>query len=392
MHVSDWKKNVIVFRYNSIFNWYQGFIGVWVLIWTRYLSFTQIGIIYSVGLLASVLLDLPTGSLADLIGRKKTVIIGRFVGIVGYIIFSFANNFWLFILAEICIQVNWTFESGAHSALLYDSLKENGKERELYKKTETDTFFYCTVIMIFGSISGGLLYKYNMHLPYVACAITAAISFVLTFLFDEPKLDTQKFTFKNYINQNVEGVKHIFSNNKIKAVTFFSLLISFITYTGLWYLYEPRLTEGKFNPELLGLLVAGTYLIRAVGIKLIPVLNNKLRDKHVPQFLIVTQIIGSALSFIPNQFGAISSVYMRKFLDGFRMPILATLQNDNIESQFRATALSAISLSTNILVALSGFVIGYSIEHYSAASTLGFFAIIGVIIGVPLAFKLSKEL
>lgn len=224
----------------------------------------------------------------------------------------------------------------------------------------------------------------------MACIVTAIISFLLVIFYEEPKLQPKKLTVKNYLDQNIEGVKHIFENSKIRAITFYSLALSFITYCGLWYLYEPRLAEGRFNSSHLALLVAGTYLIRAVGIKLIPILDKKLHDKHVPQFLIILQIVGSSLSFFPGQFGAISSVYARKFLDGFRQPILATLQNENIISKYRATSLSAISLITNILVALAGFVIGYSIDHFKASNTLGFFAIIGIFIGLPLALNLSK--
>lgn len=150
MNLTNWKKNISIFQLNSVFNWYQGFIGVWVLIWTKYLSFTQVGFIMSAGLLMSVFLDLPTGALADIIGRKKVILIGRILNIFAYFLFAVANNFWLFFIAEILYQSNWTFESGAQSALLYDSLKENKRENEFYKKTETDTFFYCTLMMVMG--------------------------------------------------------------------------------------------------------------------------------------------------------------------------------------------------------------------------------------------------
>ena len=60
-----------VFQIDSVMQWFQVAIGVWVLIWTKYMTFTQIGVVYSVGLFASILLQLPTGALADIIGRKK---------------------------------------------------------------------------------------------------------------------------------------------------------------------------------------------------------------------------------------------------------------------------------------------------------------------------------
>lgn len=389
---TNWKKNIFIFKTNSIFNWFQVAIGVWVLIWTKYLDYTQIAAIYSISLIWSTLLELPSGALADMIGRKKTVIIGRIINVIANIVYLFANSFPLFLIGNILYQTNWAFESGAQSALLYDSLKENGQEKNLYKKTETDTFFYCTIGMVFASILGGFLYKYGVNIPYVACIIASIISLIITLFFQEPTIDSDKFTFKNYLKQNIDGVKHIFENKMIRAVSFFSFIITFITYTGIWYLYEPRLAVGGFNPELMGMLVAGTYVIRAVGTKLVPILDKKIKKSQIPIFLAVIQSVGSFLSFIPGKIGAITSVYSRKFTDGFRNPIVATLQNEQIESKYRATSLSAISLFTNLLIGLAGPIIGILNNQYGPPIALGAFGFIGVLICVPFAINLSKAI
>ncbi|MBT3249796.1 MAG: MFS transporter [Candidatus Pacebacteria bacterium] len=392
MHkLTNWQKNIWVFKWNTVFTWFQAFVGVWVLIWTQYLDFTQIGLIYSLGLFFSVALELPSGALADLIGRKKTVLIGRVLQILSYIVFSFANNFWLFLVAQILYQANWALDSGAQSALLFDSLKENNQDGKFYKKTETDTFFLSTLGMVVGTAIGGFLFKYGTHLPFVICIFTSIIALVIALFFEEPRLDSEKFTFNNYLKQNIEGTKHIFENKKIRAITFFSLIISFITYTGLWYLYEPRLAEGGFEARHMGLLVAGTYLIRAVGIKLIPILDKKIKSNNIPYFLVIFQVIGSFSSFIQGRAGAITSVYSRKFLDGFRKPILNTLQNENIVSKYRATSLSAIALFENLIIASAGPIIGIMIDRYSASFTLGMFGFIGLVVGLPLARNLSKN-
>lgn len=390
--LTDWRKNIWVFKWNSAFTWFQAFVGVYVLIWTQFLNFTQISLIYSISLIIGMALELPSGALADLIGRKKTVILGRIINIAAYIVFAFSNNFLLFLIGQILYQINWALESGAQSALLYDSLKENNKEEEYYKKTETDTFFLCTVSMVIGTGLSGFLYKFGNSGPYIACVVTSIISLLIAIKFQEPKLDSEKFTLKNYLKQNIEGTKHIFESKKVRAVTFFSLIITFITYTGLWYLYEPRLVEGRFDPKYLGLLVSGTYVIRAIGIKLIPTLDKYFKGHLVPYFLVTLQMIGSFLSFFPGKFGAISSVYSRKFLDGFRNPILNTLQNQNIISKYRATSLSAVALIANFFIGLAGPVIGYLMDFYSVSVALGLFGFVGLFLGLPLAVNLSKSI
>jgi MFS family permease len=391
MSKTNYKKNIKYFLWTSIFQWFAVFIGVWVLIWRSYLSWEEIALITSISLFIQLLLELPSGALADLWGRKNTVIFGRVLGVIGFTIFIFATNFWMFLIGNILYLANWAFESGALSALLFDSMKENGRGEEEYQKVEADTFFWCTIGMAISSVLGGFLYSIHFQLPYIATAVAALISLVLAFGLEEPGIDSEKFTLKVYLKQNWEGFLHIFRNEKIRAVSLFSVLINFVAYTGLWYLYEPRLAAGGFPASWLGLLVSGTYLIRAFGTKLIP-LVLKMGNKNIPVILTIFQAIGSSLSFIESKFGAVSSVYLRKMSDGIRNPILTRLQNVELESKYRATSLSAISLLGNVLISLAGPLIGYYMERGGASSTLGYFSFIGIVLVLPTALHLSRQI
>lgn len=391
MAKTNYKQNIKYFMMTSIFQWFFVVIGVWVLIWRSFLSWEEIALVTSISLLVQLLLELPSGALADLWGRKNTVIFGRVLGVVGFAIFIFATNFWMFLLGNTLYLANWAFESGALDALLFDSLKENGVGEETYQKIQADTFFWCTIGMTISSVLGGYLYTLHPQLPYIATTLVATFALLSAFGLQEPELDSVKVNLKAYLRQNWEGFLHIFRNAKIRAVSLFSILINFVAYVGLWYLYEPRLAEGGFPATWLAFLVSGTYLIRALGTKLIP-LVLKYGDKNIPIILTLFQSFGSALSFIESKFGAVSSVYLRKMSDGMRSPILARLQNVELESRYRATSLSAISLLGNILISLTGPLVGYLMERGGASATLGYFSVIGIIIVLPSAIHLSRQI
>ncbi len=391
MAKTNYKRNIKYFMITSIFQWFFVVIGVWVLIWRSYLSWEEIALVTSISLLVQLLLELPSGALADLWGRKNTIILGRVLGGIGFAIFIFATNFWMFLLGNILYLANWAFESGALSALLFDSLKENGVGEEEYQRVEADTFFWCTLGMAISSALGGYLYTLHHQLPYIATTIAAILALATAFGLEEPELDSVKVDLKSYLRQNWEGFLHIFRNAKIRAVSIFSILINFVAYVGLWYLYEPRLAEGGFPATWLALLVSGTYLIRAFGTKLIPIVL-KFGDKNIPIILTLFQAFGSGLSFIETRFGAISSVYLRKMSDGMRSPILARLQNVELESRYRATSLSAISLLGNVLISLVGPLIGYLMGQGSVSATLGYFSLIGLILVLPSAIYLSRQM
>lgn len=297
----------------------------------------------------------------------------------------------MFLLGNILYLANWAFESGALSALLFDSMKENDRSEEEYQKVEADTFFWCTIGMAASSVLGGYLYTLHPQLPYAVTTIVALGALITALPLEEPKLDTEKFTLRTYLCQNWEGTIHIFRHTRIAAISLFSIAINFVAYTGLWYLYEPRLAEANFPASYLGYLVAGTYIMRALGTKLIP-LVMKMGDKNIPIFLTLFQAFGSVLSFIENSFGAITSVYLRKMSDGMRSPILTRLQNVELESRYRATSLSAISLFGNILIASVGPLIGYLMEQGSVATTFGYSALVGILLVLPSAIYLSKQI
>ncbi len=298
----------------------------------------------------------------------------------------------MFVLGNSLYLSNWAFESGALSALLFDSLKENHIDDQEFQKVEADTFFWNTIGMALASALGGYLYTIHHQLPYIATTIVAIGAFLTAFGLEEPQINIiKKVGPLEYFHQNWIGFTHIFRNPKVRAVSIFSILINFVAYTGLWYLYEPRLAEAGFPASWLGLLVAGTYLMRAFGTKLIP-LALKLGDSKIPVLLTLFQVIGSALSFIENRFGAVSSVYLRKMSDGFRMPILSRLENVEIDSRYRATSLSAMSLLSDILISLAGPLIGFLIERSSVSLTLGYFSIIGLILVLPAGINLSRQI
>lgn len=389
MQKTDYKQNIKYFMITSVFQWFFVVIGVWVLIWRSYLSWEEIALVTSISLLVQLLLELPSGALADLWGRKNTIIFGRVLGVIGFTIFIFATNFWMFLIGNILYLANWAFESGALSALLFDSMKENGVGEEEYQKVEADTFFWCTVGMAISSALGGYLYTIHYQLPYIATTLASIGALITAFGLQEPKLDTIKVNVKAYLRQNWEGFLHIFRNEKILAISLFSVLINFVAYAGLWYLYEPRLSVAGFPATYLALLVSGTYLARALGTYLLPHIM-KLKLANIPIFLTIFQAFGSALSFIENRFGAVSSVYLRKMSDGMRSPILARLQNVELESKYRATSLSAISLLGNILISACGPLIGYLMANIGSSSTLGYFSLVGILIVLPSSIYLAR--
>ena len=99
--------------------------AIWVLYMVyRGLPLWQIGIVEGIFHIASFIFEVPSGAIADLFGRKRTIIAGRLFSILSAIINLFANNIVLFSISFIISALSYNLNSGSEEALVYDSLKK----------------------------------------------------------------------------------------------------------------------------------------------------------------------------------------------------------------------------------------------------------------------------
>lgn len=77
--------------------------------------------------LVIIICEIPSGYLADVIGRKRTLIIGALLGALGYVIYSISFSFSGFLVALIALGVGQSLISGSDSAMLYETLSALNK-------------------------------------------------------------------------------------------------------------------------------------------------------------------------------------------------------------------------------------------------------------------------
>ena len=76
-----------------------------------------------------VLLEVPSGYLADVLGRKLTLVIGSLFYGIGNSLLVVADGFWGLAAFEICLAVGHSLVSGADLAMIYDTEVALGKRR-----------------------------------------------------------------------------------------------------------------------------------------------------------------------------------------------------------------------------------------------------------------------
>src|SRR3990167_10998599 len=68
--------------------------GVWVFIWGAFMTKTQIGISDSFTFAVGFLVELPSGIFADLIGRRKAILIGNILLAIGNLCVGLSSSFF----------------------------------------------------------------------------------------------------------------------------------------------------------------------------------------------------------------------------------------------------------------------------------------------------------
>lgn len=94
------------------------------------LTLTQILLLQGILSVVMVIMEYPSGYVSDRIGYRAALTIATVTGTIGWGIYTVAATFSHVMLAEILLGISLAFISGSDSALLFETLKAEGREPE----------------------------------------------------------------------------------------------------------------------------------------------------------------------------------------------------------------------------------------------------------------------
>jgi MFS family permease len=336
-----------IFSFSTNLNLTQ---GVWMLYLAyRGLTLFEIGIMESIYHITAFSMEVPTGIIADIYGRKTSRVIGRLFSIIAIITMLLSNNIYLFALSFIFTALGNNLESGAGEALIYDSLKELGKENQYMKITGKKEVFFQSASSI-ALVIGGYLATIDYFLVYKFALIITIITFIQTFSFTEPnygKIIKEKNTFSTLIKQLKTSVRILKNDRKI----YFLIIILgvFSVYFATEFFYVQNLLKMTGSTEFqIGLILASG----SVGGALMAMIVHKLDDIYTPDQLLVFFPI---LAIIGFWLMTITSIIWIAFIflcivEGALFILIGDYINRLIPSEQRATIISFQSMLYSILM------------------------------------------
>lgn len=334
------------------------------------LNSTQIFTIQAAYALSILLLEIPSGYLADVIGRKKTLILGACFLPVGIGVYVFTHSFATFILAEFIIAIGNSMRSGCDSALIYDTLVQMKKETE-YKKLEGRSFYYTRVGTAISSILGGVTALISLRIPfYINMGICLLmIPFALWLI--EPK--REKLTASSPFKDILKISRISFSHKLLRPLIFLTALLMSAGVIAIWayFLYYESI---GISIGFFGVLMAAYQLSAAVGSRQAHALEKFLGQKQ-SLFILLLMAPTFVLLGIFQSMVLIPLIFLNAFLMGFGFPLLMDHMNRLIESKVRATVLSVANMTRSLSYVILSPLFGKAVDSYSLSTA---FILLGV--------------
>lgn len=334
--------------------------GAWVAILAaRGFSLVEIGIAETVFHIVSIIFEIPSGALADVLGRKKMLVVSSVMRMIGSVIMIFSDSLFTVCASIAFHAVSYNFSSGTGDALAYDSLKTVGKESgfERYGSNQLVIYRLCGGI---STLCAGLAILIGHRLAYGTDIIVTAAQIAVLCTLKEAG-----------VHQKSEGTliaellrcfreSLIFMKNAGKAIAIMlcNSLVGAVDILLLFFL-QAKLPERGIPSEWLGVALLFMEMGGIVGSKLILKLP-KLKYKRVfaaAAALVLTGFCAehSASCIVMALGGFLAAVGD----DALQVRTNALLQ-DMFPSEQRATLTSVESFSFSVIMIvlspLAGFV------------------------------------
>ena len=342
----------IIRRYYTVWGMYSfagGFLfGVYpIFLRSRGLSQLQINSVLATYFLVLFLTDVPTGAFADLLGRRRSFVLGAFLRVSAFLLYFVAHRYYVFIIAESIDGIGTTFGNGAIDAWGVDALDDAGydglKDRLFSRISQLSTIGFMGSAMI-----GAYVADVNIAWPWLLGAAGYVISGIVgAFLMHDERARTTTVRVTDIprrIAENVGGGIRAGLGAHTVLMLSVANAITVAAWAPYWVSWPVMFNESlAVGVWIIGWIYCGLSLARLIGAELSARLavDESQRAARVSMFIIAA----SAMLFLAGLFGgrpvvSLAMLFVMNLFTGAMMPLVQSWFNEQLESGNRATLLS----------------------------------------------------
>ena len=360
-------------------------VSVYVLFWLESgLGLGQIMVLGSVFGIALLVFEIPTGVLADRFSRKQSLVIGALVQSAAGVILLSTTYFPLLILMYALAGLAAALRSGSGEALIYDSLKGEGRERE-FQRVAGWSLGWSHAGSVSGAIVAGLLAR-NFDLSSVIWARNALFlgAGVVTLSMREPQVMVaiRERTKGSALVSQIAGLAVdarscfgiIARNQKILVLSAAALIIGQAGGLANIPFTQPYLVDFGLSPEHVAYFYAAAFGLAAISAVLSKRLTEFLHGIERRFIAVIVLTVLAGLVVMVNASTTLVAIAGLTLLfltvAGLAPPFFSAAVNRRVPSAHRASVLSTTSMAFGLSDALLGPLFGFLADGYTLRTSL----------------------
>ena len=341
------------------------------------LSMQEVFSLQALFALVVMLTEAPSGYLADLIGRRRCLILGFAFSGVGYSLLLVVDGFWTLALFETALAISYSLTSGADLALLYDTELARGSSDRRQRQVVGKLYAVSTLSQAAAGVACSLLLLWGTLGGVVAAQVLVGwLPLLFAVRLREPPV--ARLSAEGHMANMVRITRHLLRGKMVLRLVFLALCIwSLTTFYAAWLL--PKLWEQQgLGLAHFGYLWAGLSFLSAVAGRW----THKLEDRIGPAGVLAVMGLAPVLGYLGLDrlgiAGGLLAASMFFIARGLGTVILTDALNSRVPSEFRATANSLASFGFRGLFVVTGPLVGLHFDLWGMTATLMMLAVLSL--------------
>lgn len=345
------KRNITVdyvYRFLSSFDITS---AIWVLfLGYKGMSLIEIGLLESIYHTCNLIFEIPTGAMADLLGRRRVIILSRVASVLSCLIMLNSHSFWGFAIGFIFSAFGGNLNSGSEEALVYDSLIQTDAI-DSYLKLNSRLNVLIEVAQAMAVFVGGLLAEYSFELSYSVALLIAVTALLTALQFEEPQVQVQPQQNVVSVTAHLKKCFRILKENKSLTALLLYFPLVFTFGTVLYFYGQQSFADFGYSKIQISMIFLLNGIFSALGALSSEKINRLTRGKawlYVP-FWMSLCIIGF------GYFSGGISIFifiLLNLLNASLYPISSVCINERTPSEQRATIISVSSMFFSLMMIL----------------------------------------
>jgi MFS family permease len=381
------------------------------------LSFLQIGTLFSIREIATNLLEVPTGIVADAFGRRRAMIFSFGAYIASFLLFYFLPSYSLYAIAMVFFAMGEAFRTGTHKAMIMSYLQQTGQKQQKVAYYGHTRAWSERGAALSSLIAAGLvLYSGSYRIIFLGSVIPYLAGLLLMISYP-PELDGSKPQRESVnllrnsgeqIVATVRGFIDIFKHPGFLRTLFNSASFDAVFKTVKDYIQPVlqslalalpilvSLSADRRVAILTGIIYFILYIIAAFASSRAGTIEKRIRS--LAHSVNLTYLVGGiivlatgSLLFASTKIPAVVLFILLYVLMNLRRPLTVGFVSEQISEQVMASGLSGESQIKTILVALLAPLVGFLADTVGIAVALGSMGILLLIVFPLLRVRSASE-